>query len=148
MKLSGIFGMLVLLGLVVSSIVMGGHVGFFNMPALLIVIGVALSMGLMSFGVKDLLDGISAMLLPFTGSPSLPDPKRTSAVLRGMIVHVYASAAIGTLIGLIQFFRQLHDPSALGIVLSLLLLCIFYAVIIAECFFRPALRRTEDMEKR
>jgi hypothetical protein len=74
---------------------------------------------------------------------------RNAQVLRHMIPYAYAAGVIGALIGWIHLFGQAWGFSDFAPRFSVTLVALFYSVIIAECFLRPAGHRIEtELKKR
>jgi len=143
MRISGVLSFVLLLAIVGAAMVTGGSGAFLSAPALLICVGVTGLLGVLSFGSRALWAGLSSVWLLFvSGSSHGPSPLK-AGVLRGLIVHAYASAALGVLIGLIQMLRAVGPGPDSAVMLmrgtAVLLLCPLYAVLLAELLFRPAL---------
>jgi len=126
-------------------IIVGGGAGFLNVPILTIIIVLPFLMSLTSFSLADTLSGIKAIGLIVTDSVSIVDPLRTQRVLRSYIHRIYVSATIVAASILCGMLRDLGDVSIIPTVAFLCVLDFLYAIILAECFFRPALYQTQNL---
>ncbi len=148
---SGIIGVLLAFSLIILAITLGGGNGFFNIPSLVICIGLPIGLSLASAGAQDTRNAIRALgVLIAAPSPTIVT-SRTCQVLKHIISYAYAAGAIGSMIGWIQLLRQEQLPSVAPLGFALSMLAIFYAIIISECILRPVARRIEgeiEMEHR
>jgi len=140
---SGFFGMLGAFCLIIVAIVLGDSEGFFNVPSLVVCIFLPIGLTIASAGHSDLGRAVLSLRCLFGSPPESDLTVRNAQVLRHMISYAYAAGVIGSMIGWIQFLRQLDGTSPVGKWISVSLLTLFYAVIIAECILRPAARRVE-----
>ncbi len=114
-----------------------------NLPSAIIVAGVTIGVGLMAFGLKDLLNGLLALRALVIRVPDEALHRQQAQVLRGLIPSCYAAGALGTLIGVVQMLAMLEDPSQIGWGMAVALLTVLYSVILAEGFLRPGARHIE-----
>ncbi|MFC2140529.1 MotA/TolQ/ExbB proton channel family protein [Candidatus Auribacterota bacterium] len=144
---AGFIGMLIVLFLIMGAILLGGG-NFFNIPSLVICIGLPIGLSIASAGLADLGPALLSLRSLFI-TPRDSDLKaRNAQVLRDMISYAYAAGVIGTMIGWIQMLSGFNDFSLIGIGFALSVLTIFYSIIISECFLRPAARRIEGELKK
>lgn len=144
MNVSGVLG-LALLALAICPAILIGGTGliFVNPPSLIICVWVTTALGIMSFGLKDFVRGTWVLRVLLVKVPRENLCSCGPAVLRGLIVHMYASALIGSLIGMVQMLANLEDPAQIGGGLAIMLICPFYAVLLSEGLFRTTLRHIE-----
>jgi flagellar motor component MotA len=146
--MSGVLGMVVVVGLIVPAIWLGGG-GFWNVPSLILCICLPIGLGLASAGWSDLWRAVGSLRHLFTRPKDSDLSIRNVRVLRHMITYAYAAGVIGTAIGWIQSLSHFSGTSYIPAGLSISLLTMFYAIIIAECVLRPTARRIEwEWEKR
>lgn len=145
LNLSGVAGFTLAVSTVVLAIILGGRLElFFNIPSVVLVVGLTTAIGLMTYGVKDLARALFALRVVVAHMPEGLLCKRDAEILRGLTVYIYASGVIGTSIGIIQMLATLDDPSTVYQGLTVALLTLFYAVLISEGLFRPAARMIES----
>jgi hypothetical protein len=116
-----------------GPIVIGGGAGFMNIPALLITCGLPFSLLLGLYGddyIKFIADAIATL---FTVSHN-PNPKFADIAKTGSRLTIGAGV-LGTLVGLIQMLRNLEDPSAIGMGMSVALLTSLYAIFMSEVLY-------------
>jgi flagellar motor component MotA len=127
--------------LVLVVFAMGG-VGIgvlFNLPAAIICIGGMISLSMVAYGVdrqSHALGLTARVLLPIYVSSDMFGPADVR-VFRGMIASLYASGAVGFMIGTIQLLARIYEPEAIGPAVAVALLCPFYALLGAEGLLRP-----------
>lgn len=111
-----------------------------------------------SRGVEAVLDGHAPDLVE-----NVLDQLRNARTDRHAIVHDWWSAAaesapalgmVGTLIGLVQLFRVMDDPAAIGGAMAVALLATLYGALLANLIAAPVaarlrrLSRAEELERR
>ena len=144
MNISGVIGLGLLVLLIVPPVAIVGDVGIFvNVPSLIICLGWTAALGIISFGIGDLVRGLWVLRVLVVRVPPETVSSREVSVLRGLIGPVYASGLIGAVIGLINMLAKLEDPSMVGMGMAICVLCPFYAVLMAEVVLRPAVRLIE-----
>ncbi len=122
------------LAIVIFGIYINGSLLWFvNIPSALTVIGITFFLLLGNFGA-DFLKFIPDSFLTFFSKPVKPIPRYAEIAQFGSRYSVGAGI-LGTLIGLIQMFFQMDDPSSLGPALGIALLTIFYALFLSEIYF-------------
>ncbi len=145
---SGLIGMFLVFGLIMLAIALGGGNGFFNVPSLVICIGLPIGLSLASAGAGDTRNALRALRSLLVLPPPADITVRNSQVLRHMISYAYAAGVIGTMLGWIQMLRHIKEPSIVPLGIAVSLLTIFYSIIISECILRPVTRRVEsEIEK-
>lgn len=141
---SGSIGMLLVFCLVAFAIVLGDGGTFFNIPSLVICIGLPIGLSMASSGAADTAAALRSLrcllILPRAADVTV----RNSQVLRHMVSYSYAAGIIGAMIGWIQLLRQVEELSNIHLGLSLSLLTMFYSIIISECILRPGARQIES----
>ena len=137
-----------IIGLVLALLVLWagpGGVGeswmFLDIPSIVMVVGWAVAVGIMTFGVSEFLSGVRAIGILFRRSPASPPPATAVAVLRSLRRNLYAGGALGVLIGIVGLLSNLDDPSRMGPALALAFLSVISAVVLAELLCRPAVER-------
>jgi len=113
-----------------------GSLGFalFDLPSLLLVMGVTLGGLWASFGPRLLLEAARATI-----APGVVDSARAAtlvAVFRRGYQLAWASGGLGLLTGIIFMLTNLEDPAHIGPGLGLCMLSVLYGGAIAELFFR------------
>jgi len=126
--------------LVLVAFAMSGNIGvIFNLPSLIICVGGMISLSMVAYGVERQSRALGLMarvLLPIYVSSDMFGPADVR-VFRGMIASLYASGAVGFMIGVIQMLTQLDDTAAIGPAMAVALLCPFYSLLGAEGLLRP-----------
>jgi len=144
---SGVLGVVCALALLTIVAVVGGGGAFFlNVPTLLLSVGVPLGLVLATFGVRDyvrLRDVLGTLVVNTELDEIRP---RDMAMLRALIRYTYAAAVLGMLLGLVNMCASLEDPSRLGAAMAIAMLPPLYALLIAEVWLRPCLRRLEHLK--
>ena len=149
MRLSGLFGFLLL------AIILGGDVAvaddifaFVYLPALLVTVFGALALSYLSYGALATLRALRSLTWLILTPPENESLGGLVRVLRGNLVHLYASGAVGTFIGLIKmldFHGRTMDSSWQASPILVTLLPLFYALLLSECLVRPAARRIRGL---
>lgn len=119
---------------------MGGAIGIFvNIPSILIMLTVPFALTLFTYGGEATFYALSTLISHFP--PLIGELDDTVPldviVIKKSIVHVYAAAVLGLIIGSVQVLGGLNDLYTIGKPIATMLLCPFYAVLIAEGFLRP-----------
>lgn len=144
MRVSGVVGLVTFWALVGAVVVFGGApLIFVDVPSAIVVLGVVIGIGLMAFGLTDLLRGLSALRVLAMHVPDGALHNRHVTVLRGLISSSYAAAAIGSLIGVTNVLAHLETLPEIGPGIAMALLTTLYAVLLAEGVLRPAVRKVE-----
>ena len=146
---SALVGLVITMTLVFGSIGIGGGSAqiFVFFPLLIIVVGIALGLSLISCGVRDLLSAVSPLRVLVSMPSDGTSLRRSAQVHRYLISYLYAGGAFGSLIGFIQMANNLSDMTDILPGLSRIALTLFYAVFLSECFFRPAAHKIESAIK-
>jgi type III secretory pathway component EscS len=143
MNISGIVG-LGILALVIGSALSAINPAFFvNVPWFGMCVGMTAALGMMSFGFHDVARAVRVLRVLLVRAAPETISSRQVSVLRGLIAPVYTTGVIGTLIGLTNALVSMDDRSILPTVVALLLVCLLYSVVLAECIIRPAVRLVE-----
>ena len=133
-------GVALFFALVMAAFALGGGIGLmFNMPSFIVCVGGMLALSMIAYGVDRQSRAIRLVFWVFV-LRSLPSESFSDAdvrVIRGMIASVYASGAIGFLIGLMQILALVNDTSVIMPALAVALICPLYALLIAEGVLRP-----------
>jgi len=142
MRISGLVGLALALVFLFWAMGRVGDISnYVYLPAILVVVGWALAVGIMTFGVTDFLVGLRAIGVLFRQSPHVTSSAKAVSVIRSLRRNLYAGAALGVLIGVVRTLSNLADPSFLGPSLAIGLLSLFSAVLLAELLCRPAVER-------
>lgn len=135
-----LIGFIGFFGIVLLAISLGSRVTIFiNVPSIIVCAGGTIALSCIAFSFHDLIHALLSILriiIPW----SLPKEHITPEdpeILHSMIVYLYASGAIGVLIGAIQVLVSLDDFSGIGAHIATILLCPFYALLGAEGILRP-----------
>ena len=145
---SGISGFILAISLMIMSMLMGGGSHYFNLPCLLVTLGVGSGLTMLSFGIKDYNRSIKSLRLLFVKSMRDAPTERSITVLQGMIKFVYIGGLFGLLIGWIAILNYMTDPSSFGSGIAVSLLTLLYSIIISEFFLRPTIYRIKtELEK-
>jgi flagellar motor component MotA len=107
---SGFIGMFLVFGLIRLAIALGVGNGFFNVPSLVICIGLPIGLSLASAGAGDTRNALRALRSLLVLPPPADITVRNSQVLRHMISYAYAAGVIGTMLGWIQMLRHIKEP--------------------------------------
>jgi len=146
--LSALVGLVIALGLVFGSIFVGGSpLCFILFPALIIVIGIALGLRLVSCGACDLARALSCLCLLISKPTDSSSLRRSAQVQRYLISYLYAGGILGALIGFIQMAHNLPDMDQLLPSMAINAPTLFYAVFLSECVVRPVVHKIESATK-
>lgn len=122
--LSGIAGIALL---TLAAISLGSPpVVFFDVPSVILVLGIVGFGTLVSFPAPQIVSACSLS----------SDPASASPVFHRMADLAVSSGIFGVLIGLVQMLQALDDPSAIGPAMAVCLLTLFYGVGLGELVFR------------
>jgi hypothetical protein len=115
-----------------------------ELGAAIIVVTLACGLSLMSFGGRGLFRGLWAVRTIFVKTQPGDLSSRDVVVLKGMISHLYASAAVSflSLLAVVLNFYS-NDPARILGCIAVLLLCPVYALVLSEILLRPALYNVE-----
>ncbi len=99
---------------------------FFDVPSVILVLGIVGFGTLVSFPLAQVLSACSLSSTPALASP----------VFHRMADLAVSAGIFGVLIGLVQMLQALDDPSAIGPAMAVCLLTLFYGVGLGELVFR------------
>ena len=146
MNYSGLIGLGLWTVGISAAIALGGRfLIFVNVPSVLFVFVTAAGLSIMTFGASDLLTSIYAARVLILNVPREDLTAHNAAILRGLITHAYAGAALGMLAGLIYMLSGLHDPITIGGAMAVMIICPLYAVLLSEGILRTAAKRIEHI---
>ena len=141
MKLSMIFGIVVIAFICIFGIIIGGGgpaaLGrFIDFPSLILVGGVLVGSSLISFGLtipgKALKNALSSK-----GVKSI-DELRLYVNFFNMASQLsIAGGVVGTLVGNVNMLATMNNPSTIGASMAVALLTVFYGVLLSELVFQP-----------
>ncbi len=141
---SGILGIAGFWGLLLLAMAAVGTLQtFVNLPAAIIVVGVTIGAGLMTFGLKDFFHSLLGLQALVIHVPDDALRQGHAQVLRGLIPSAYAAGVLGTVIGCVQMLATVDDSSVIGAALAVVLLTVLYSVMLAEGILRPGARHIE-----
>ena len=124
----------------------GSKVIFFDFASLLLVIGLTFALSSMTSGIRMTLETLALVKWFVFESNHVKNAQIYLPVLRKLIVYLYSSGAVSTLIGLVAVFTypQEDNPNILlGVAISFLTLV--YGAIFAEFIIRPLKNRIAHM---
>ena len=104
---------------------------FFDLPSVILVLGIVGSGTLVSFPVAQIRAAWSLS----------SDPASAAPVFHRMADLAVSSGIFGVLIGLVQMLQALDDPNAIGPAMAVCLLTLFYGVGLGELVFRSLATR-------
>jgi type III secretory pathway component EscS len=119
---------------VLGAVVAGGGAGFFNVPSLLITLGLPF---FLLFGIHGstflgfLVDGALTL---FSEPPKRDLNKTYQQIILQFCRFTFGAGVLGTLIAFIQMLRNLEDPSSIGMGFSVALLTVLYALLASEVY--------------
>lgn len=147
MNLSGIFGLLMVVGIFSLDVVIGGA-GFvlhvIHVPGLMVCVFGTIGLSYLSFGALDTLRAIRALRVLVAIPADTEGLARSAEVIGGAIGSLYAAGAAGTLIGVFKIVYALAVGQTFHVApgsVVVVLLPSFYALLLAEFVLRPAARR-------
>jgi hypothetical protein len=148
-NVSGVVG----IGLFVSCVlVVTGLYGIISvlvsLPALTVLVGCFVGMGVLSFGAKGFLHALWATRSLVMAVPPGAVLTADALALRGLVGITYGGAAIGAVIGLVVMLYNLEHPPSMGAAMAFVVLSVLYATALAEGTLRPALRHVETILSR
>lgn len=135
-----IAGEIVFIGLIVVTICLGGGSiesmkDFIDYPSLLVVLVGSLGITMVSFSFEEMGKAFSHAFGPEGPNDNLAQSAYFwLAVIRNLLVV----GALGTLIGLIQILQNLSDPSAIGPLMAIALITLFYGILFSAILPLPA----------
>ena len=108
----------------------------FDLPSLIIVIGLVFFGTLMSCGFKQIVKAASKTLKgeAISNREELTDCIR---VLQKARVFAWMAGVIGTIQGMAGLLYDIRDYSSLGVSLVIMMLTLFYGILLAELVFAP-----------
>ncbi|MCE5249901.1 MotA/TolQ/ExbB proton channel family protein [bacterium] len=137
MKVSMIFGIIILIAVCLYGMMSGTSLLLFiNPPSLVIVVGILVGGILVPFGCSI---PLNAMKKAHQKEGVVnPDELRQYLQFFDYASRLSIGAGIvGTLIGITQMLALINDPSMIGPSLAVALLTAFYGVLLSELVFRP-----------
>ena len=138
----GVIGFFVLWVSILFPIVMSENMGMFTfIPSFLTIMGISLGLGLMSCGWQGVLSGFKGLRYLFVVPEATKDGVVLIEVYRRLIIYTYVASSIATLMGGIIMLTHYNETVRFCSGLAVLLLNPLYAVLISECFWRPASHR-------
>ena len=145
MNRSGLLGVVCALALLTVPILGGGAV-FWNINALVLSVGVPFALAWATFGLRDYIR-LGVVLCTLVVNTKLDEIRpRDMAMLRALIRYTYAAAVLAMLLGVVNMCGSLGDPSRIGTGMAVAMLAPLYALLIAEVWVRPCLRRLEHLK--
>lgn len=128
--------------LLLTSILLGSNLAvFFDMYALVLVLGGTLSFGIASHGIGPVIRGIRA---GYASTPLHPtDGKEAIWVLHTLRSIAYAMGGVGVLIGVTRMLHSFDEPSHIGPFMALSLLSLLYSFVIAGLWLSPICERIQ-----
>ncbi len=134
-----LFCSIVFVVILVVAIGVNGHslLSFFDLPSLILVVGMTLCGTFASHSPKTVLQAFNMAL---SDHQSDADPGK-EAVFHDASRFAAASGVLGSLIGVVKMLQVLDDPSALGPAMAVALLTMFYGLILSQFVFLPLGRR-------
>ena len=145
MKFMRIAALLSTIGLLVLAIAHGSTILIFIDPASMVLVPVVCALMLVAThggsAVRSALrDGLAGVFgrLDLTREPERA--RRVAAVANSGMNFSLIAGVVGGLVGLIQMFQSLSDPSAIGPAMAVALLTAFYAACLVFSLFMPMAR--------
>lgn len=135
----GIAGLsLCLILLVFHFYIIGQASFFFNLPGVLMVIGITIALSFVSVGVPPTLKTLSLLKWLIVNPYKEENIHNQSAILNKLITYSYTSGVVSTSIGIVAVIANRDaDLQQLPIYFAVESLTIIYAAIQAELVFRP-----------
>lgn len=126
-----IIALVMLIAVLVWSAVLGQSVGailnFIDMPSLLIILMITVPMLLASGLFPDLRRAFRVIMVKKAAYTKL-ELQRSLEAVKLTIRLIFYSGFLGTIVGLITILKSLKDIDVLGPNLSVMLICILYAI--------------------
>lgn len=138
MKVTMIAGITVIAIFLLYGIIGGGGslYQFFDMPSILIVLGMLFGGVLISFGIAVPLKAMKNALIG-GGVQTIEELRQYVNFFNLASQLSIAGGIIGTLIGLIGMLATMKNPSTIGSSMALVLITVFYGVVLSEFVFQP-----------
>jgi flagellar motor component MotA len=132
-----IAGEVLFLGLIISLIGFSGPLNiFFDVPSLIITLGVGFALTIISFSIHD----IKSALHHAFGLDGTKDELRKSAYIwEATARNLLLAGTIGLIIGIIQMLQNLNDPATIGPSIAVALLTMFYGFFFSAALPFPAM---------
>lgn len=112
-----VFGVVGFLGVIVASILAGSPMWvFIDLPSILIVLGTMIFLSISKHSFKEILSFSDEVVL-------------------SLINFSLMGGGIGFILGLVQMFQNMSDPSAIGPAMAVCILTVFYSLIIASSLY-------------
>ena len=137
LSLGKLLGFALFMSALFFGILMGTNLGtFFNLPSILIVLGLIVGGLFSSHSAADIRQGLSA----YFGPEQLAESEaRKGHILFSRLSELAIGAGlVGLLVGLVQMLQKMDDPSMIGPAMAVALLTLFYGVILSVLVFRGA----------
>ena len=144
--ISSVIGLGLTLVIIFCSITVGvdSVKSFVFFPSLIIIVGIALGLSLLSFSVRELLSAFSSLRVLISVPTDCTVHRQNAKVHRCLISYLYAGGALASLIAFIQMAYNVTDIKDIVPGLGVIALGFFYAVFLSECFLRPAAHKIES----
>ncbi len=131
-----IIGELLFVGLVVTGIAIGGHLmDFVDSPSIIIMVGGALAMALMSFSWSEI---TTAHSHAFGGEGTHEQLEKSAFFWECMIRNLFLLGILTSIIGIVQMLGSLEDTSAIGPSMAVALLTTFLGFLFSAMLPIPA----------
>ncbi|MBF0383724.1 MAG: hypothetical protein HQL69_22120 [Magnetococcales bacterium] len=145
MNVSGVVGLAGFFALIIAACMLGGDLDMFvHIPAIIIAVGVPIAASVTSFGGKNCLEAIKALLVLISTREPTANDRQIIFRLNKFIDHTYAAGIFGAGIGLVQSLANMDDPSKIGPAIALSLISLIYVFLLAEGILRPAMQRLKN----
>lgn len=152
MRFSGIIGAILVLGIMGGNVLLAEDaLNFVYLPAFMVCLFGTLGLGYLSFGALDTLQAVSSVrLLVRKPGETAPNLQRRAEVVRGLMRHLWACGAAGSLVSLLKMLEfaaiqrvfEFNPNSVLLTALPLL-----YALGGCEFLLRPTALRLESLAR-
>jgi len=146
MRLAGVGGIGVVALVWCSALSQWGPDMFMDLTTMVLLGVTVAGLGLASFGAGDFLHALKSLPAAFVHVPQSQVAPRDTVVLRGMVRHVYAAAALATVTGAIIILSDLASaPETIAAGCAVDLLPILYSIAAAEFIIRPAISGLDSL---